>query len=115
MHEGEKINKKLCKFFIEIFEFTDEQLAAIDCQIPMTQEIYDSILDRCMELGTAADDLFYRMLLEYPDLTDKYVKAIDDDIKDVILPERTPEEEEESWKRLCERIKKEYGDDLLCE
>ena len=31
----------------------------------MTQEIYDSILDRCMELGTAADDLFNRMLLEY--------------------------------------------------
>lgn len=27
MHEGEKINKRLCKFFIEIFEFTDEQLA----------------------------------------------------------------------------------------
>ena len=68
MHEGEKINKKLCKFFIEIFEFTDEQLVAIDCQIPMTQEIYDSILDRCMELGTAADDLFNRMLLEYPDV-----------------------------------------------
>ena len=67
MYEGEKINKRLCKFFIEIFEFTDEQLAAIDYQIPMTQEIYDSILDRCMELGTAEDDLFYRMLLEYPD------------------------------------------------
>ena len=66
MHEGEKINKRLCKFFIEIFEFTDKQLAAIDYQIPMTQEIYDSVLDRCMELGTAADDLFYRMLLEYP-------------------------------------------------
>ena len=42
MHEGEKINKRLCKFFIETFEFTDEQLAAIDYQIPMTQEIYDS-------------------------------------------------------------------------
>ena len=67
MHEGEKINKRLCKFFIEIFELTDEQLAAIDYQIPMTQEIYDSVLDRCMELGTAADDLFYRMLREYPD------------------------------------------------
>ena len=51
MHEGEKINKRLCKFFIEIFELTDEQLAAIDYQIPMTQEIYDSVLDRCMELG----------------------------------------------------------------
>ena len=42
MHEREKIYKRLCKFFIEIFEFTDEQLAAIDYQIPMTQEIYDS-------------------------------------------------------------------------
>ena len=53
-------------------------------------------------------------LLDYTD-DDKYVKSIDDDIKDVILPERTPEEEEESWNRLCERIKKEYGDDLTCE
>ena len=55
------------------------------------------------------------MLDEYPELSDKYVKAIDEDIKDVVLPERTPEEEEESWDRLCERIKNEYGDDLTCE
>ena len=48
-------------------------------------------------------------------LTDKYVKAIEDDIKDVILPEKTPEEEEENWNRLCERIKNEYGDDLISE
>ena len=57
--------------------------------------------------------MFQRDKREYPELSDKYVKAIDDDIKDVILPERTPEEEEESWNRLCERIKKEYGDDLI--
>lgn len=55
------------------------------------------------------------MLDEYPELTDKYVKAIEDDIKDVILPEKTPEEEEENWNRLCERIKNEYGDDLISE
>lgn len=36
-------NKRLYKFFIEIFEFADEQLAAIDYQIPITQEIYDSV------------------------------------------------------------------------
>jgi len=57
--------------------------------------------------------MFQRDKREYPELSDKYVKAIDDDIKDVILPERTPEEEEESWNRLCERIKNEYGDDLI--
>ena len=59
--------------------------------------------------------MFQRDKREYPELSDKYVKAIEDDIKDVVLPERTPEEEEESWNRLCERIKNEYGDDLICE
>ena len=44
MNKGIKINKGLCNFLIETFKFTDEQLAAIDYQIPMTQEIYDSIL-----------------------------------------------------------------------
>ena len=57
--------------------------------------------------------MFQRDKREYPELSDKYVKAIEDDIKDVVLPERTPEEEEESWNRLCERIKNEYGDDLI--
>ena len=59
--------------------------------------------------------MFQRDKREYPELSDKYVKAIDEDIKDVVLPERTPEEEEESWNRLCERIKNEYGDDLISE
>ena len=59
--------------------------------------------------------MFQRDKREYPELSDKYVKAIDDDIKDVILPERTPEEEEESRNRLCDRIKNEYGDDLISE
>ena len=104
MHEGEKINKRLCKFFVETFEFTDEQLAAIDYQIPMTQEIYDSILDRCMELGTAADDLFNRMLLEYPDFLSVYAQKIDDEVNekyaDIDIPESSPEELDAGWCRL---------------
>ena len=49
-------HNRLCNLLIETFEFTDEQLEVIDYQIPMTQDIYNSVLDRCMELGTAADD-----------------------------------------------------------
>ena len=105
MHEGEKINKRLCKFFIEIFELTDEQLAAIDYQIPMTQEIYDSVLDRCMELGTAADDLFYRMLREYPDFMSVYAQKIEDEVNekyaDIDIPESSPEELDSGWEDLC--------------
>ena len=100
------------EFLILTFEFSGDELAVIDKQKPMTMELFSSCLAKCTEWGLYK--LFERLLDEYPDLTDKYVKAIDDDIKDVILPERTPEEEEESWNRLCERIKKEYDDDLIC-
>lgn len=81
--------------------------------LTMTMELFSLCLAKCTKWGLYK--LFERLLDEYPDLTDKYVKAIEDDIKDVILPERTPEEEEESWNRLCERIKNEYGDDLISE
>lgn len=101
------------EFLILTFEFSDDELAAIDKQKPMTMELFSSFLAKCTEWGLYK--LFERLLDEYPELSDKYVKAIEDDIKDVVLPERTPEEEEESWNRLCERIKKEYGDDLTCE
>ena len=110
---SEKEKRNFEEFLILTFEFSEDELAAIDKQKPMTMDLFSSCLAKCTEWGLYK--LFERLLDEYPDLTDKYVKTIDDDIKDVILPERTPEEEEESWKRLCERIKKEYGDDLLCE
>ena len=111
LSEKEKHNFE--EFIILTFEFSEDELAAIDKQKPMTMELFSSCLAKCTERGLYK--LFERLLDEYPDLTDKYVKAIDDDINDVILPKRTPEEEEESWNRLCERIKKEYCDDLTCE
>ena len=101
------------EFLILTFEFSEDDLAAIDKKKPMTMELFSSCLAKCTEWGLYK--LFERLLDEYPDLTDKYIKAIEDDIKDVILPERTPEEEEESRNRLCDRIKNEYGDDLTCE
>lgn len=100
------------EFLILTFEFSEDDLAAIDKKKPMTMELFSSCLAKCTEWGLYK--LFERLLDEYPELSDKYVKAIEDNIKDVVLPERTLEEEEESWNRLCERIKKEYGDDLTC-
>ena len=95
------------EFLITTFEFSEDELAAIDKQKPMTMELFSSCLAKCTEHGLYK--LFERLLDEYPELSDKYVKTIEDDIKDVVLPERTPEEEEESWNRLCERIKKNMG------
>lgn len=99
LSEKEKHNFE--EFLILTFEFSDDELAAIDKQKPMTVECLAKYTERGL------DKLFERLLEEYPDLTDKYVKTIDD-IKNVMLPERTPEEEEEHWNRLCDK-EKLYG------
>ena len=49
----------------------------------MTMELFSSCLAKCTERGLYK--LFERLLDEYPDLADKHVKAIEDDIKDVII------------------------------
>ena len=88
---------------LETFAFNEEQLAAIDGLIPMTQEVFESILERCNELGSAADKIFYRLLRDYPDLTDVYgqklEKELDEKYPDTELPEETPEERQAAWER----------------
>ena len=57
MEFTEKELKGFWSFLVETFEFTEEQNAAIDHQIPMTQEIYNSILDRCNEIGSDVEPI----------------------------------------------------------
>lgn len=83
MEFTEKELKGFKSFLMETFEFTEEQNAAIDHQIPMTQELYDSILDRCDELGPDVDPLFYRMLTEFPDFMCNYADRIMKEIGDI--------------------------------
>lgn len=111
MEHTEEFNEGFWRFIVEAFEFTHEELAAIDHQIPMTRELFDSCIDKCILLGV--DKLFYDLLSEYPEFLEEYAKEIEEQIEDVELPERTPEQEAESWNRLCERIRKEFGDDAI--
>ena len=49
-----------------------------------------------MELGSIADDLFYRLLDEYPEYLSVYGKTIEDEMKGkfggIDIPESSPEE-----------------------
>lgn len=116
MHK--RINRAFCNFLIEIFEFTEEQLAALDYQIPMTQEVYNSILDRCIELGTVADDLFCRLLNEYPEYLSVYDQKIEDEVSgkygDIKIPESSLKElrirKEELCQRICEKCEEDCKD-----
>lgn len=99
------------EFLIATFEFSEEELEAIDKQRPMTMELFSSCLARCTELGL--NRFFGTLLNEFPDLADEYIKAIEEELKAVDLPDRTPEEDEESWNRLCERIREVCGKDSI--
>ena len=103
-------------FLVQTFEFTEEQNAAIDHQIPMTQTIYDSILERCMEIGEDADKLFYDMLLEYPDFMTEHANRIERELmKDYPngIPKSSPEELQAGWEKLCKMICEEFGEDAI--
>lgn len=113
MEFTEKELKGFWSFLVETFEFTEEQNDAIDHQIPMTQELFDSIIDRCNELGEDTDSLFFRMLDEYKEFADVYTNRIVEEAKDVELPEWTEEEKEIQKEKLYARIRAKYGEDAI--
>lgn len=110
---SDKEYERLWGFIVETFCFTEEQCDAIDHQIQMTQEIFDSILDRCAEIGKAADDLFYRMLNEYPGHTHVRAARILNDIGEENI-NLLSEDEMEIWKqKLYAKIRAKYGEDAI--
>ena len=113
MEFTEKQLKNFWSFLVETFKFDEQQTAAIDHQIPMTQEIFDSILDRCMEIGSDVDPLFNRMLIEYQDFMDVYAEKIIEEVKDVELPKWTEEEKAIQKEELFAKIRAKYGEDAI--
>ena len=101
--------KNFWSFLVEIFRFTEEQNDAIDRQIQMTQEIYDSILDRCTEIGPEADPLFYRMLDEYPELMVVNAERIEKEVEEAELPFLTPEAMDNMKQKLYARIRADFS------
>ena len=87
----EKHNFK--EFLILTFEFSDDELAAIDKQKPMTMELFSSCMDKCTEHGLYK--LFERLLDEYPELSEysgRFYTSIPEignrrsDVKETALP-----------------------------
>ncbi len=77
MEQQKHISEDATTYFLtEVFGFTDEQSAAMYYQTEMTQEIYDSIIDRCFQLGKGADKVLFRMINEFPELFEHNVTKI---------------------------------------
>ena len=71
--------KKSEKEFLELtFYLSEKELQAVDHMIPMTQELYESIVEKCSEIG--ADFFFQEFILEYPEFLTRYAKRIEREV-----------------------------------
>ena len=55
-----------------IFEFTDEEDDAIHGFIPMTQEIFNSCMEKCERLGTRLERTYQKLIKKYPEFWERY-------------------------------------------
>ena len=62
--------ERILSFFAETIAMTDEESEAIDGLRPMTQELFDSIADKC--IGVIFDGFIYDFLRKYPDFLMRY-------------------------------------------
>lgn len=97
--------ERFWNFVVEAMVLTEEEDAAVCRQIPMTQELYDRIMDKCDERGHELDDLLERMMIEYPDLLKERVEKFLAEIGDVEIPEVSEEEKEARRKKLFDEIR----------
>ena len=58
------------RFLVEAMMLTDEQNAAVDHRIPMTQAIFDDILDKCEEVEEYKEFMVFRANKIWEELKD---------------------------------------------
>ena len=82
--------------------FSLEELQSINHERIMTQSVFNSILDKCMEVD--ADELFYRLLNEYPKFLAEYANPILQEIDLSKAELFTDEMDERVWNNLLKEI-----------
>lgn len=105
----EKYPKEVDEFFRVTFALSDEQTAAIDHVIPMTQELFESCLDKLISVDAIRSSI--KLMEEYPEFTDTMTQNIMNEL-DLMEEDFQPLSEEESrtgLQALKERIARETG------
>lgn len=105
----EQYPEEVEEFFKVTFAMTDEQTAAFEHVIPMTQEMFESCFDTLMSVDAIRTCM--KFMDEYPDLMEAMTQNIMDELgltDDDIVP-LSEEEAEAELKALKERISRETG------
>lgn len=90
------------------FKFTREDLRAMRKKIPMTQEIFNSIMKKREIIGEEAEELTLQLMLKYPDFLEVNARRLCAELGidfDMELPEE-PKQSYEEFLQLVEEQKK---------
>lgn len=105
----EKYPEEVEEFFKVTFAMTDEQTAAFEHVIPMTQEMFESCFDTLMSVDAIRTCM--KFMDEYPEFTDAMTQNIMDELglTDEDIVPLSEEEAEAGLKAIKERIARETG------
>lgn len=90
------------------FKFTREELRAMRKKIPMTQEIFNSIMKKREIIGEEAEELTLQLMLKYSDFLEVNARRLCAELGidfDMELPEE-PKQSYEEFLQLVEEQKK---------
>ena len=98
--------KEMTDFLNITFYLKEDELQALDKQIPMTKELFERCCDRLSEIG--AEKRFFQLLLDYPDLMVKRADEIEKEIElsGIEYHEMTEEEIKQDFEELMARIER---------
>ncbi|MDO4556132.1 MAG: hypothetical protein Q4B70_13435 [Lachnospiraceae bacterium] len=92
-----------------IFELSEEESAAYDHQVPMTQEMFENLYNKFIDWE--ADVSFDRLVNEFPEQAKVYAEKIIKDIDMDNLPPISKETDRRMREGINQRIREIYGED----
>ena len=99
----EKYPEEVNEFFKVLFALSDEQTAAMDKVIPMTQELFESCFEKLMSADAIRSCM--KLMEEYPEFTDTMTENIMNEL-DLTEEDFQPLSEEESLFNQASRQKR---------
>lgn len=104
---------KINDFFMAAIYLDDTQNAMIDGIMPMTQEVFNSIMKRREEVGSELEEVSMGVFLKYPEFAQNYVDRLETEIGSINdIPKLSLLQEQLEFERLKRRIRKEYGEEI---
>lgn len=93
--------ERLGGFLADALVMEESEMKAIGGEGQMTQELFDSIADKCIErIGRELDCFFYSFMSEYPE----YLNAYMDRAEKIMNMVPAPETEQEPWEKIVKHI-----------